>query len=139
MRRYYATNREKKVVYARRWYEANRERHAENARRWARANPEKMAESRRRWNVANREKVAERVRRRRARKAAVLTISFTTEQLAQRMAFWGNQCWMCGGPFEEVDHVIPIALGGPHCLSNLRPACKSCNSSKGARRLEGVA
>lgn len=51
-----------------------------------------------------------------------------------RGPYWGNRCWMCGGPYEEADHVIPLALGGPHCLANLRPACKSCNSAKGAKR-----
>lgn len=74
-----------------------------------------------------------RVKRRKAVKRGVLTIPFTIEQFAARMAFWGNRCWLCQGPFEAADHVIPLALGGPHCLSNLRPICTSCNSSKGAR------
>jgi 5-methylcytosine-specific restriction endonuclease McrA len=55
------------------------------------------------------------------------------------MACWGDRCWLrilCdGAPYETVDHVIPLVLGGPHCLSNLRPACGPCNSSKGARRV----
>jgi 5-methylcytosine-specific restriction endonuclease McrA len=50
------------------------------------------------------------------------------------MAYWGNCCWMCSGEYQEVDHVIPLARGGLHCLSNLRPACRSCNASKGAKR-----
>ncbi len=37
---------------------------------------------------------------------------------------------MCGGPFEEVDHVKPIAKGGWHALANLRPACFRCNNQK---------
>jgi 5-methylcytosine-specific restriction endonuclease McrA len=30
-----------------------------------------------------------------------------------------------------LDHVIPLTRGGAHTASNLRVACRSCNSSKG--------
>jgi 5-methylcytosine-specific restriction endonuclease McrA len=41
-------------------------------------------------------------------------------------------CWMCGGDADTVDHVKPLSKGGAHILANLRSACQSCNSSKGA-------
>jgi hypothetical protein len=41
-------------------------------------------------------------------------------------------CYRCGGYANSVDHVVPVALGGTHALSNLRPACSRCNSSTGA-------
>lgn len=75
---------------------------------------------------------------RRARQRAGLIATFTSAELDARMAFWGNQCWMCSGPFQEVDHVISLARGGPHCLSNLRPSCRSCNASKGAKSVAEV-
>jgi 5-methylcytosine-specific restriction endonuclease McrA len=135
-RRAYANaNREQIAAYQRRWREANPGKDAEYGRRWRQANPETQRTKDRRWRQANPEKKAEKDRRHRARKAAALTIPFIPEQLAGRMAYWGNCCWMCGGLFEEVDHVIPLALGGPHVLANLRPACKSCNASKGPRRV----
>lgn len=38
-----------------------------------------------------------------------------------------------------LDHIIPLALGGPHHDLNLIPACRPCNETKGARvRLPGV-
>ena len=46
---------------------------------------------------------------------------------------FGNKCWICGGPFQEIDHVIPLAKGGLHTLSNLRPSCTYCNRSKGTK------
>lgn len=134
----YLENREKLLAQTRRWQEANRDKVNAIARRWREAHPEETAAANRRFRENHPEAVRESSRIRRARKAAALTISFTREQLADRMAVWGNQCWMCGGVYEEVDHVIPIALGGPHCLSNLRPACRSCNASKGARPLAAV-
>lgn len=35
----------------------------------------------------------------------------------------------------ELEHIRPITKGGPHQMSNLSVACKSCNSSKGNRLL----
>lgn len=44
-------------------------------------------------------------------------------------------CRYCGndsGPY-EIDHVVPVALGGTNRLGNLVLACKDCNGKKGAR------
>lgn len=43
------------------------------------------------------------------------------------------ECTYCQGPFEHVDHIIPTSRGGTDDLSNLTPACTSCNTSKGDR------
>jgi len=47
-------------------------------------------------------------------------------------AAYGHACWRCGAWAGTVDHVVAVALGGTHALSNLRPACQKCNSSTGA-------
>lgn len=44
-------------------------------------------------------------------------------------------CAYCDVPFGpravcEVDHVVPLARGGPHDLHNLAPACSRCNLTK---------
>lgn len=70
------------------------------------------------------------VTRRRAVRKNARTIAYSPESLWQRMAYFGHKCWMCGGAFEAVDHVIPLTKGGAECLANLRPACRSCNSRK---------
>lgn len=63
-----------------------------------------------------------------------IVVEFTPTQKAARFALWNGRCWMCGiaGATEE-DHVKPISKGGSHCLANLRPICKHCNTSKGGR------
>lgn len=43
---------------------------------------------------------------------------------------FGFKCWMCGAPYDHVDHVKPISRGGSNLLCNLRPACARCNRSK---------
>lgn len=61
----------------------------------------------------------------------------------------GRKCQICGAetrffdsgydtPFNtdkagSVDHIIPVSHGGTNEMSNLRWACKSCNSSRGNR------
>jgi hypothetical protein len=51
-----------------------------------------------------------------------------------------HQCWLCQRNVKQgeasIDHVIPIARGGKHILSNVRLAHRSCNSRKGARLVE---
>jgi 5-methylcytosine-specific restriction endonuclease McrA len=33
----------------------------------------------------------------------------------------------------ELDHIVPLALKGPHTAANLQCACRSCNIAKGAQ------
>ena len=33
----------------------------------------------------------------------------------------------------ELDHIVPLALKGPHTAANLQCACRSCNLAKGAQ------
>jgi hypothetical protein len=42
-------------------------------------------------------------------------------------------CTYCGRLADTADHIHPYALGGSNDLSNLTPACRRCNSSRGAK------
>ena len=56
-------------------------------------------------------------------------------ELLNRCALFGNCCAYCGsyeGLDIQLEHVIPKSKGGAHCLSNIIPACHSCNQSKRA-------
>jgi 5-methylcytosine-specific restriction endonuclease McrA len=74
--------------------------------------------------------------RRRAIKAKSSQVEFITEnQLSQKLASYDNKCWICEREFSaEVvlnwDHFHPLAKGGAHTLTNLRPACYDCNVRK---------
>ena len=44
------------------------------------------------------------------------------------------RCTFCGAPAVDVDHVVPIAGGGPRLdPANLRALCHPCHSSRTAR------
>lgn len=48
---------------------------------------------------------------------------------------YGDQCWLCGrSGADTIDHVVPVLWGGSDHPANLKPACRSCNSSRGAAR-----
>jgi len=57
----------------------------------------------------------------------------TPVQIQARIDYYAGCCYMCGAAADTIDHVKPLAAGGSNWPSNLRPACRSCNSSKGAR------
>ena len=72
--------------------------------------------------------------RRQAALRAAPTTNFTPDDLAARLSMFAG-CWICGCDLSEgmhVDHVKPLSRGGAHMLSNLRPACPTCNIRKGA-------
>lgn len=56
-------------------------------------------------------------------------------ELKARWDYYGGLCYLCGNPANSIDHVIPLTGGGSNWPANLRPACRSCNSAKGARPL----
>ena len=116
----------------RRWREAHPERCRELDRLYrSRQNREARAATKKRWQQANSERRCAAEARRNARKRSAPGYDYTTAtHIAARCEMWGRRCYLCGAPMEAVDHVIPLAKGGPHWPANLRPICKSCNSAK---------
>ena len=49
------------------------------------------------------------------------------------MCDWNDHTWSsCSGPlYPSVDHIIPMAKGGPHIWENVQVAHLMCNSEKG--------
>lgn len=131
-RAYYYENRVAAIAYSVSWAKANRERYVEYHRKWRSKNPERRRAAVAKWDRANLDKRAESSRRRKAIKLQVSVAEFSEQELRQRLSMFSG-CWLCGGEADSVDHVKPLAKGGLHTLSNLRPACGVCNSRKGDR------
>lgn len=62
--------------------------------------------------------------------------TLTSEQWWFACEWFDHCCAYCGGPhrFLEMDHLVPVAKGGPKTALNIVPACKTCNSSKRDKR-----
>lgn len=56
----------------------------------------------------------------------------------EHIEYWTSQdipieCYVCGGPYEDSEHIIPLTLGGPDILSNMLPSCAECNRGVGGK------
>ena len=113
---------------------AKRLENPQKTRDQARANylkhKEKLKAAHREWSRRNKEATRLHANRRRAKVLGSMVVDFTSEQVDQRWAYYGNKCWLCREPATATDHVKPISKGGAHMLCNLRPICKPCNSRK---------
>lgn len=117
--------------------------YAERERSYARASraryPERIAERHRRWREANPDRVHTLNMRRRTRLAQVEHQDYSRREIYDRD---GGRCKLCGVelPFKSnafhIDHIVPIALGGPDIPANVQLACPPCNRGKHAK-LEG--
>lgn len=87
--------------------------------------------------------------RHRARKYGVEYVSgITLKKLVKRdglrcricggMCDWSDHSWseFCGPTYPSIDHIIPIAKGGPHTWENVQVAHLICNSEKGDKLLK---
>jgi hypothetical protein len=112
-------------------------------RQQAKTNSPEMKEWRRAYNKARRaKKMHDRGKHYvRARKYGVPYESIKPAQVFERD---GWQCRLCNQPIDRtakaphplsasLDHVIPMARGGPHTYTNVQTAHFRCNSAKGAR------
>lgn len=50
--------------------------------------------------------------------------------LVWRWFVWGGGCYVCRGAAVELDHVKPLAVGGPNVPANIRPICRACHRRK---------
>jgi 5-methylcytosine-specific restriction endonuclease McrA len=81
---------------------------------------------------------AARVRRRTKYKASLIS-DLTSVQWDMICQEHGHLCHYCHqSRILTMDHVIPLSKGGNHTASNIVPACRSCNSHKGAKLLNST-
>ena len=143
-------NREKNSAKKTAWCRKNVERvravknawnakHPEQARArvkdWQRNNPEKKRAQGKLYALRHPDKINARSKRYQARKRHVALSDLTAEQWDMIKDHYGHRCVYCGRKMQRLtqDHIIPLIKGGNHTLTNIVPACRSCNSKKGAR------
>jgi len=72
-----------------------------------------------------------RYAKRRKKRMDAVEHDLSPEQWAALTAAWGG-CAYCGAhdvPLQR-DCVLPISRGGRYTITNIAPACRSCNASK---------
>jgi len=106
------------------------------AREWRIANPNKSRETQARFRASHKDKVLAWNNNRRARLLNAEGNIFPNEWELQ-IELYDHRCVYCGKQHERLsmDHVVPISRGGKHVIGNVVPACRSCNSKKGAYSL----
>jgi 5-methylcytosine-specific restriction endonuclease McrA len=113
--------RAKDAAYLRERYAENPDYNRARAGRWAKNNPEKACAA---------------TRRRTARKAAAEG-AFTPEEFATVCKQHNHSCFYCGKKTKLVaEHMTPLSRGGSNWITNIVPACRPCNSSKGSMTTE---
>lgn len=135
-------NRDKNSAAQKAYRDRNPEKMRDKARAYYAANKHKQKETRKAYRDQRREwmkdylvayyaenthKKWEGKYRNRARKYGLEPVveSFTKDELIAR---YGDACFHCGGPFEQLDHwPLAVVRGGPHVLENCRPSCAECN------------
>lgn len=119
--------RERRRAYLTEW----RKRNPDAYKEWSRGNAERLRAKDAAWRAANPDRVSEHQKTRRARRKGAPGSGVTAEDWRTIQEWADHCCCYCGSNSRLTqDHVVPLALGGAHDVSNIVPACPSCNSSK---------
>lgn len=113
--------------------EADLKRRAAHARRSFRKRRQAALKIAKAWKEAHREQCNAHSRNRHARKRAAEG-HHTAEDIARILAAQNDRCAICScALFDkkyEVDHIMPLSLGGSNWPRNLQITCEACNRSK---------
>ena len=136
---YYKRFREKLLERSKVYGKEHREERLVIERRWRENNRERDRELKRKWEAENHEHMIDKKRNRRAAEKAGGRITFA--QWKAILDKYGNKCINpdCPNPIGvdlQMDHVIPLKLGGTHTIDNIQPLCKSFNCRKSAKHID---
>ena len=117
--------------YKKQYYENN----IENIRKYYNDNKDRFRDARHIWLTNNRDRAVNYSHTYTARKLGNTVEKVTRCDWHLMKLGYNNRCVYCGDATKKLtqDHIVPLSLGGAHCLSNIVPACGVCNSKKSAR------
>jgi 5-methylcytosine-specific restriction endonuclease McrA len=118
---------------ARRYAATRRKTNRLRCRAWRAANRDKQQSATKRWKEANRDRVRHHNAHRAARAAGAVG-KFTFEEWTAKCDKYDRRCAYCRKRRKLTrHHVVPLAKGGHNRISNVVPACQSCNSRIGTK------
>lgn len=117
----------------RRYAEKHPERLKDSQQKYRENNRRKWLESKRKWSKANLDLLRDKSARRRAKTNG----GRLSRGIAQKLLrLQKGRCVACSADIRsgyQIDHIVPIALGGSHVDSNIQLLCPRCNRKKGAK------
>lgn len=124
-------NPDKVRLQKKREYQKNRVAHRMTAKLKYPGRKDKIVEANKVWRLANPNKVTAQVTRRRALKLNADTGTVTADAIKELKDLYNGVCAYCGKDNgKTIDHIVPLARGGKHDVSNLTMCCQTCNSRK---------
>lgn len=113
----------------------NKDRYNEISRIWAKNNPQKRRLARKKWKAKNRHLVNHYEKARQARLSGAEG-GHSYKEWEELLKKHQGKCFYCATT-EKItkDHVIPVSKGGSDNITNIVPACVSCNSKKNNKHL----
>lgn len=142
-RRYHIDNKDTIRDRVRAWRQANPDRHNASNRRWAAAHPDATRENRQQWKRQNPDHY--RALRAIARHRRAGLMKEARHEIVLRADVFSRDngvCHICQLPANplrwELDHIVPIAQGGPHATDNVAVSHPWCNRRKSNLDLAAV-
>lgn len=125
---YTARNRQKSRDDSKLYYREHRDRHTTTVKRYRHEHPEVGREASRKLKHKRRVEIQHQ---------RVWVSTLTTDEWLALLDAHEHRCFYCKRELKRLtqDHVTPLSRGGEHTMDNIVPACRPCNSSKGARTL----
>lgn len=114
------------------WVEKNKDKKLENGKKWYSENKERKREKQKEWNKQNPDRLKIHHQNRKSR-VGEQKISY--QDVQKIFAFQKGCCAICKTSLDsyEIDHVMPLFLGGKHDSSNIQILCRHCNRTKNAK------
>lgn len=132
MKAYYAINSEKRRAANAAWKQANPEKYKAYAAAWRLANSERISAVQACWQAANAEAKQIHNQNRRAKKKQ--NGGVLSKGLSQKLfKLQKGKCACCKQPLGDnfhLDHIVPLALGGPNIDENMQLLIARCNLQK---------
>lgn len=130
-----AYHKEQQAEYRKNYWAARREESKAKSAAWRKANPGRHDALKEAWRKANPEHSRAAVRRRRARIRGSEG-NHTAADVLRLFEAQRRMCAICACSIEhkyEVDHIMPLALGGSNGVENIQLLCPNCNRHKSAK------
>lgn len=147
-KKYREANKELLKEKNKQYINENKEKRAETTKNYREKNKEKVIEYNKNYRKSHKEEIHQyylsrkeseeykeisraAVRNRRARRNYIEG-KITKKEWLDLLEKYGHKCLKCGRTDVklELDHVVPLALGGEHSIRNAQPLCRSCNGGK---------